>query len=575
LPTKNGAALGVVGSWSLVARLCVVLDQERACDAVGVSGSPVSSHEARLALDGTRAQLGAWYTPQDVVSGLLDLALDPVIEAASARGADAIAGVRVLDPACGAGNFLVAAGERIARALHGAGLAPAEARTVAFGRCVVGVDIDVGAAGACRAALSAAGASEPRVIVDDALLMSAERWASLVGGSSPDLVVGNPPFLGRLRTATAPTVSRAAALRERFGAAAASYTDPAALFLCLGAELARPADGRVALVLPTALLASRDAGAARSTVLRSMVLTDAWIAGEPVFDASVDVCAAVLTWCETMRIGRPRVRLHAGRTFVRAGDAAPIGPSDDTWSGLLSAAAGVPERPLATSGTIADIASATADFRDQYYGLADHVVDAIDGDARLPKLVTSGLIDPAHLRWGECSTRFAKSGWGHPRVDVSALKPAIAAWAQGRLVPKVLLATQTRALEAIADPMGELLPSVPVISVVPHDPADVARVGALLASPAATLVASQRHLGSGRNRNALRLRAADVVALPLPADRAAWDRAADAFAAASASSNATERRAQLVASAAAMNQAFGLGTDDDLTAWWSGLLPRR
>ena len=93
----------------------------------------------------------------------------------------------------------------------------------------------------------------------------------------------------------------------------------------------------------------------------------------------------------------------------------------------------------ATAAALRRLATATADFRDQYYGLVPHVADAGDG----APLVTSGLLDVGRCAWGERPARFARRSFAAPRVPVDALPPALQAWAAGRLVPKVLVATQT------------------------------------------------------------------------------------------------------------------------------------
>jgi hypothetical protein len=106
------------------------------------------------------------------------------------------------------------------------------------------------------------------------------------------------------------------------------------------------------------------------------------------------------------------------------------------WSGLIADTA-----VEAHNGpTLGDIASFTADFRDQYYGLIGAVSDGGDG----PPLITSGLIEPGECLWGERSTRFAKQRYDAPRVDVSALSPTLQRWATQRLAPKILIANQTR-----------------------------------------------------------------------------------------------------------------------------------
>jgi hypothetical protein len=63
-----------------------------------------------------RKTTGSYYTPESLIQALLDSALDPVLDQA-ARAADpaaAILALRVCDPACGSGHFLISAAHRIA-----------------------------------------------------------------------------------------------------------------------------------------------------------------------------------------------------------------------------------------------------------------------------------------------------------------------------------------------------------------------------------------------------------------------------------------------------------------------------
>jgi hypothetical protein len=79
-----------------------------------------------------RKTSGSYYTPDALVQALLDSALDPVlgrVEAEADDPAAALLGVTMIDPACGSGHFLLAAGRRIATRLARArtgGVASAE-----------------------------------------------------------------------------------------------------------------------------------------------------------------------------------------------------------------------------------------------------------------------------------------------------------------------------------------------------------------------------------------------------------------------------------------------------------------
>jgi SAM-dependent methyltransferase len=316
---------------------------------------------------------------------------------------------------------------------------------------------------------------------DDAL---SRDW----GSAQFDAVVGNPPFLSQLAAAT----TRGA--RSKFGGGA--YADSAAEFLALAMRLARPG-GRVGLVLPLSMLSTRDVAAIRDDVSRRAALRWMWWSPTLMFDANVRV------WAGVWEVGGAQAEVR--RSFGPRFDPLPAMAMPAQWSGLIADTA-----VEAHSGpTLGDIASFTADFRDQYYGLIGAVSDTGDG----PPLITSGLIEPDECLWAKQSTRFAKQRYDAPRVDVSALSPKLQRWARQRLVPKILIANQTRRIEAVVDHDGAWLPSVPVITCVTERLDDVA---ALLHSDAATQWVRYHAAGSGLSATSVRLTAKLLASIPLP-----------------------------------------------------------
>lgn len=449
-----------------------------------------------------RRALGAWYTPEWLVARVLDTMLGGGPAPRS-----------VLDPSCGDGRFLAATAERWPEAtLHG-------------------VDIDVGALAEARRRLGAR-----------AVLHHGDGLTVPDAGEF-DLVVGNPPFLNQL--------SRRTSRGGRSPLGGGPYADAAALFLARAAAMARADGGRVALVLPQSILAARDAHTIRSHVAAVAAIDGLWLDDDGgAFDAAVHTVVLACSLGAT----QGRVRRWTGRGFTRRTAAAM--PDAASWSPLVADLRGVPAVALpagATAATVGERATATADFRDQYYGLVGRVGDDIDG----PALVTTGLVDPGACAWGRRAVRFAGVRYERPRVDVGALDAATALWAARRLVPKVLLATQTTVLEACADIDGSWVPAVPLISVVPHDPGDVWPLTAVLCSPVASAWAAQLTMGSGLSATALRLRAGQVGAVPLPSRP--WPDGVAAL-----------RAGDLASFGRAMGAAYGVDTDD-LLAWW---LPR-
>ncbi len=119
--------------------------------------------ELRTAGGHERKTTGSYYTPSSLIQCLLDSALDPVLaEAAAQPDAErAILALKVCDPACGSGHFLIAAAHRMARRLASARTgdeepAPEAVKTAlrdVIGRCLYGVDVNPMAVELCKVAL--------------------------------------------------------------------------------------------------------------------------------------------------------------------------------------------------------------------------------------------------------------------------------------------------------------------------------------------------------------------------------------------------------------------------------------
>ena len=414
-----------------------------------------------------RKQLGAWYTPDALVEHVVDL----VLEGATAGDAP----LRVLDPACGDGRFLAAIGHRLS------------------GRAeLVGCDIDATAVAAARRSLGAAAT----VIHADALSYA---WPE----GTFDIVVGNPPFLNQLARAT----TRGG--RSRYGGG--PYADTAAVFLALSVGLARPDGGRVAMIVPVSVLTTRDATSIRTDLLHRAALRHLWWSPTSVFDAQVRTAAMVFergaTQGDVHRTVGPSFTPVAPAHLRRSWGALLLDGDDDDLSDT-----GPGEREAVDGATpvLGDLAVFSADFRGQYYGLVGAVSDDVDG----PPLITSGLIDPGRCRWGEQPVRFARQRFAAPRVALDRLSPTMQRWAAGRLVPKVLVANQTRVIEAVADHAGAWLPGVPVISAVPHPGVDLDSITAILASPGATAWVRRQAAGSGLSADAVRLSPSLLASIP-------------------------------------------------------------
>jgi type I restriction-modification system DNA methylase subunit len=107
-----------------------------------------------------RKTSGSYYTPMSLINCLLDSALEPALEEACRQYnvEEALLGLKICDPACGCGHFLIAAAHRIARKLAavrtgneepGPQTRRAALRDVVE-RCIYGVDINPMAVELCK-----------------------------------------------------------------------------------------------------------------------------------------------------------------------------------------------------------------------------------------------------------------------------------------------------------------------------------------------------------------------------------------------------------------------------------------
>ncbi len=525
--------------------------------AIHEQAAPAAERKAR----------GAWYTPRTVVEGLVRLATD-----------DGVAPVHVVDPTCGGGAFLLAALDRLVEL----GLDPLEAI-----RRVGGTDLDADAVLVSRWSMllwlgGQLGPGHPMVGDLATMAVDVSRGDAMIDGAAADggnadgavagrpawppgvLVVGNPPFASPLKKGVVPT--SAADYRSRRSDLLGPYADIAAAHLLRAVERAG-AGSTVVLVQPQSILASRDTEALREQLDERAPLQAIWAAREAVFDAGVRACAPVL------RVGgKPpdRVRLAHGPNVVVGGDRAP-----QRWSGHATDALGAPVLPSMT-GTLADLVSATAGFRDEHYGLVgvcrEARADEAYGNGRdSARLVTVGAVDPLTVAWGRRPYRFGGKDWSRPVVDRAGLSPKVTGWFDRQLTPKVLLATQTKLLEPVVDRRGDLMPATPLIAV--HaDAADLDRIAAVLLSPPVVVWAWRRWFGAALTVDAVKLAARQVAELPLPADELAWAEAAEIVAASDPHEPAVAWDAALNV-ATIMTEAYR--ASDDVLAWWRNRLKER
>lgn len=253
-----------------------------------------AEHVRATSLD-ERRRTGRVYTPEHVAHFVLGLA--------DYTGGDPTAR-RLLDPACGAGVFLVAAIDRLASAFERDGR---PLRHVRHGRAFVeaveasifGVDVDPVACGLARGALRAAVSRHVRIpiaeryldrnIVEADFLMDDDAIRHLSAGQRFSFIVGNPPYVSTTRLA--PRYKER--LRGRF-VTSSGRLDLYTAFMERGLGLLDDG-GRLAFITPDKFLISQTSAALRAHMLAHAALrVVARFDSHKVFeDAATVPCVAV------------------------------------------------------------------------------------------------------------------------------------------------------------------------------------------------------------------------------------------------------------------------------------------
>jgi hypothetical protein len=150
-----------------------------------------------------RKESGSYYTPTSLVECLLDSALDPLLDEATAHGiaeekVAALLDLTVCDPACGSGHFLVAAARRIAKRIAAEETGESEppepeirkALRHVVGRCIYGVDVNPMAAELAKVSLwlEALEPGKPLSYLDQNI-----RVGNSLLGVTPALLAGGLP----------------------------------------------------------------------------------------------------------------------------------------------------------------------------------------------------------------------------------------------------------------------------------------------------------------------------------------------------------------------------------------------
>jgi methylase of polypeptide subunit release factors len=366
-------------------------------------------HEPLLSR-GQRRSRGVYYTPPEIAQLLAEKTLAPL------RGRQP---VRVLDPACGAGEFLVAARDF----LTGKGKAAS----------LFGIDIDPAAVVQARQRIG----DEPcgrQILAGDALL------GDVLPIGSFDAVIGNPPYVSIRELARSHSAGYVCELRERFQSARGNF-DLYVLFIERALAWLREG-GRCGLIIPNKWATLDYARPSRELLLKQATIEEVVdLSSQRVFrEASVYPHLLIFT----KRPPAPDASIRVdGLSRIRQGS---LSADSFYLVDSLPVESKVQTQPL---GSLARLACGTPGYAAAK--LASRLVEATSAPATAVPFITSGNIDRYCVR--TANVRYQGRQWIDPRLplDADVLTPRQRLLFQS---PKIVIAGLSRCLEAAWDGRG-------------------------------------------------------------------------------------------------------------------------
>ena len=274
-----------------LAELRGAFDVENSVDPLRIG----TLYEAQLSQEKARAQ-GSFYTPPFLVDFVVQHTLAPLVRGLQPTQIEKL---RILDPSCGGGAFLLGVLRFLEAQCIAGGAKAGIALRSRLSRCLVGVDLDATAVEVTRASLLVAvgGACQLTLICGDALLPTTKI-------TQVDAIVGNPPW-GQKNLKLGASVRKR--YRELFITAKGVW-DPFKLFVERVHQIL-PAGGYWGFVLPDIVLL-KNLQEVRDVILQGSAIREIAHCGKAFPGANIDAIA----FC-AQRVHRPVGSQHSLRVW--------------------------------------------------------------------------------------------------------------------------------------------------------------------------------------------------------------------------------------------------------------------
>ncbi len=371
--------------------------------ALPTNTSPLWLGPLYMGLIAGRHQRGSYYTPE--------ILAEQVVQQTLFDSPRSVRRPKILDPAVGAGAFLIAAAIQLTQT----GLTRSEALT-----CLYGVDADPVAVELAALTLWL-WAEEPETTHHDvgAQLICADFLTEYPFDDVLfDALVGNPPYVSVFtRHATQQTDYRKR-LKAQYVTAKGSF-DLTVPFIEASLRVCR-LGGRIGFVLPNKLLSASYAEPLRHWLLEHATLRHL-AEVEAGFDANV--YPIMVVWEKRSSQSNDVVTVQRGKQTVNVShDDLALLPGV-RWSGLFDSGWGQVRRCLTSTVALGTRASISAGLTvSEAYDLKPYVQNkGINNTGAVVMLLTSGVIHRYQTTWHTDPVRYLKQTYQYPLLPVAAL----------------------------------------------------------------------------------------------------------------------------------------------------------
>ena len=423
-----------------------------------------------------RKEQGIYYTPTYIVDYIVENTVGTLLKTRKRKPKD----IKILDPACGSGSFLIKAFDCLNENLYSEdeakyhrldGQGMYSIKTEILKNNIYGVDLDAKAVEITKLNLMLKAAEKFRKLPDDDELhikrgnsliddenivgLDVFRWNDDFEKGSFDVVIGNPPYIdSEEMVKTQPELRKA---YSTIYSTAKGNWDIFCIFIEKGLRLLKEG-GYFGMIVPNKLLSAEYAIALRNFIQEHKIIAIRDYSEIPVFRANVYPIVIII------KKGSPRKNKFSAELMESYGDSAKlsfsrkIGQEDlkkipqNTWAHIFGKhKKRIIDKVLSNSTTLDNLAKVSgAATVSEAYELKE-LIKELSKQRNYFKFINTGTIDRYSSSWRNSKTRYIKDSYYKPIVTKQELKNFSNKRYDEASKSKIIIAGMTKILECYLD----------------------------------------------------------------------------------------------------------------------------